>query len=86
MSWRNLRHFLSLRFMITINLISQVVFTDRCLKPKSYEHTTDNVHRNGGTQNNNGGRYLEGEKVYKGKRKENAKLHLLHVRTHDVEE
>ena len=48
--------------MITINLISQVVFADRCLKPKSYEHTTDNVHRNGGTQNNNGGRYLEGQK------------------------
>ena len=56
MSWSNLRHFLSLRFMITIHLISQVVFADRHLKPKSYEHTTDNVHRNGGIQNNNGGR------------------------------
>ena len=62
-----------------INLISQVVYADRCLKPKSYEHTTDNVHRNGG-------RYLEGEKAYKGKRKENAKLYLLHVRTHGVQE
>ena len=40
----------------------------------------------GGWWISSGGRYLEGEKVYKGKRKENAKLHLLHVRTHDVEE
>lgn len=65
MSWSNLRHFLSLRFMITIHLISQVVFADRHLKPKSYEHTTDNVHRNGGIQNNNGGRYLEGKRRIK---------------------
>lgn len=69
MSWSNLRHFPSLRFMITINLISQVMFADRHLKPKSYEHTIDNVLRNGGIQNNNDGRYLEGKRHIKVRQK-----------------